>query len=339
MRRPEVLLIGAVLIVSMFSCGRADEAQPLYAERSPTTVADAPMGGAAGLGEENFEQESNDYKFALADSTAPEVMSSSAARASGDTSRRFIRTADLRFRVKDVVKSTYAIEDLIVGFGGPVDHTELTSEVDQRYTTPISEDSLLETTKFTVRTRATLRVPSANLDTALKSLARFVDFLDSRTVKAEDVRLMLMSNRMTQQRIARHQKRMETAIDEQGRKLRETAGAEDRLLDRQEQSDEARLSSMGLEDRVAYSTIVLDLYQRQSTHHELLPDEQNIERYEPGFLTQLGDALGKGWQLLVKFALFLARSWSVLLIMLVIYVVLRRLLRKPQPPKYDPGAK
>lgn len=327
MRGQYLLPIGALFVLFLLSCGRAPE-RSADLDMAEAAAPSEPMSG------DGTYAWTTDNAGAVADSIAPEVMSSSAARASGDTNRRFIRTADLRFRVKDVVKATYAMEDLIAGFGGHVEHTELTSEVDQRYTTPISEDSLLETTKFTVRNRATLRVPALKLDTALKSLARFVDFLDSRTVKAEDVRLMLLSNRMTQQRIARHQQRMEDAIDEQGRKLRETAGAEDRLLDRQEQADQARLSSLGLEDRIAYSTIVIDIYQRQSTRHDLLANEQNIDRYEPGFFSELGDSLAFGWKMLVRIVLFIARSWSVLLIMVVIFVVLRRVLRsKPQPPK------
>ncbi|HRH39421.1 MAG TPA: DUF4349 domain-containing protein, partial [Flavobacteriales bacterium] len=264
---------------------------------------------------------------AVTQGEAPQTMSSSAARTSGDTSRRFIRTADLRFRVKDVVKTTYAIEDLVGGMGGHVEFTELTSRIDNRYTTPISADSLLETTKFTVMTHATLRVPVAKLDTTLKSLARFVDFLDHRTVKAEDVRLMLLANRMEQQRVEHHAERVRQAIDDQGHKLKETMPAEDRLLDRQEQADNAKLSNLGLEDRIAYSTITLDVYQRQSTRHELLPNEQSIDAYQPSFFSELGSALHDGWKLLMHFFLFLARSWSVLLILLVAFVIGRRLLR------------
>ena len=262
---------------------------------------------------------------------ATDVMSSSAARIAGDTSRHFIRTADLRFRAKDVVSATYAIEDLIAGFGGYVEHTHLSSNVDHRYTTPVSADSVLETTRFTVVNHATLRVPVAQLDTALKSLARFVDFLDHRTVKAEDVRLMLLANSMTRRRVARHTERMEEAIDEQGRRLRETAGAEDRLLDRQEQADQALLSSMGLEDRIAFSTIAVEIYQRQSVRHELLANERNIERYEPGFFIKLGSALAEGWRMLLRFVLFLAGHWSIILITVGVFILLRRLFRARKP--------
>jgi len=261
----------------------------------------------------------------------PKVMSSSAARATGDSTRRFIRTADLRFRVKDAVEATYAIEELIARFGGFVEHTQLSSHVDNRYTTPVSADSVLETTRFTVVNQATLRVPVARLDTALKSLARFVDFLDHRTVKADDVKLMLLANRMTQRRVARHTERMEEAIDEQGKKLRDVVEAQESVLRRQEQADEALLSNARLEDRIAFSTITLDIYQRQSVRHEMLANERNIERYEPGFFSKLGTALAEGWRMLLRFVLFLAGNWSIILLVAGVFLLLRRLFRAKQP--------
>ncbi|MEO8588708.1 MAG: DUF4349 domain-containing protein [Flavobacteriales bacterium] len=322
MRTSTVVAALAALVLLVFGCGRASESSEFKRSDAPA-IADMNYAvSAAGEGNAEQEEEKNG-------ATPPEkALSSSAARAIGDSSRRFIRTADLRFRAKDVVKTAYAIEDLVARFDGFVANTHLATNVDQRYTTPISEDSLLETTKFTVSNRITIRVPFVELDTTLKSLVRFVDFLDHRTVSAQDVRLMILSNRMTQDRVARHEKRLTAAIDEQGRKLKETMPAEDRLLDRQEQADQAAMSNLELEDRIAFSTITLDIHQRQETRHELLPNEQNIERYEPGFFSQLGAALSDGWDLLVQFFLLIARIWSVLLLVGAIVMVVRRLTRR-----------
>jgi hypothetical protein len=225
------------------------------------------------------------------------------------------------------VNSTFAIEALVARFDGYVASTALHSQVDHRYTTPISADSLLETTKYTVTNRMSIRVPSAQLDTTLKSLIRHVDFLDHRTISASDVRLMLLSNHMTTQRVAKHTERLTTAIDEQGRKLERTVDAEDKLIDREEQADKARINSLELEDRIAYSTITLDLYQRQDIRREVLANEQNIERYEPGFFSQLAEAFEDGWDLLLGFFVFLARSWSVVLLGIAAFLLVRRLLR------------
>jgi hypothetical protein len=83
-----------------------------------------------------------------------------------------------------------------------------------------------------------------------------------------------------------------------------------------------------LEDRIAFSTITLDIYQRQMTRHELLPNEQNIERYEPGFFSELGEALMDGWELLVQFFLIIARMWSLILLGFAVYLIVRMLVRR-----------
>src|SRR5687768_11819658 len=65
-------------------------------------------------------------------------ISSSAARTHSDTSRKFVRTANMRFRVKDVRQSTFAIEDIVDGFEGFVSYTTLNSSVSSRTEIPVS---------------------------------------------------------------------------------------------------------------------------------------------------------------------------------------------------------
>jgi len=272
---------------------------------------------------------SNGESAGLASPSKPEeALSSSTARVTGDTSRRFLLTGDLRFRAKDVVRTTFAIEELIAQQGGYVADTRLRTEIGHRYLTPISADSSLETTKFTVINRLTVRVPSAALDTTLKSLIAYVDFLDHRTLSATDVRLQLLRDQLTRSRIAKHETRLSDAIDEHGNKLKDAVAAEEQLLTRQEQADEAALHTLDLDDRIAYSTLTLDIYQREQIRRELLANEQNIEAYKPGFFTQATDALADGWSLLVQFSLFLLRSWSVILLTVLAYVLFRRFIRR-----------
>src|SRR5665647_1186990 len=70
-------------------------------------------------------------KSVMADSTSNAFISSSAAVENGkDTTHKFIRTADLKFKVKSVIKSTYNIEDITNRQGGFVTYTNLTSNID-----------------------------------------------------------------------------------------------------------------------------------------------------------------------------------------------------------------
>ena len=153
--------------------------------------------------EERYSKSAN-YSEAAADSTVSAVdeMSSSAAVEDKNSKRKFIRTADARFKVKDVAQSTYKIERLTQNVGGFVTLSELRSSVTENDETQISQDSLLKTTRYEVNNTITLRVPNVKLDTLLRSLAKEVQFLDYRVIKADDVNLQLLANELSQKRNA-----------------------------------------------------------------------------------------------------------------------------------------
>lgn len=315
MRTTTLPLLAIAGIVTAIGCGQANEEQAFIRNGTPATVEMDVATDPAGNGP---APEAPPAKAALSSSVANYV----------DTARRFILTGDLRFRTDDVVKSTFAIETLIARNGGFVASTHLSTQINHRYTTPISADSSLETTKYTVVNRLTVRVPSDRLDTTLKSLIAHVDFLDHRTLAATDVRLALLRDKLTRRRLGHHTDRLTDAIDEKGAKLKETVTAEDRLVDRQSQADEAVLNTLELKDKIAFSTLTLDIYQREDIRREMLGNEQNIDAYEPGFFSKAGEALQDGWELLQDFALALIRSWSLVLLAIVAFLLYRRIFRR-----------
>ncbi len=320
MRTHHFLLFASGIILLMLGCGQASEPHAGRKEDS-SGMMDLERAEASPAGEAAPAADTpSDVKTALSSSAAAHV----------DTARRFILTGDLRFRTDDVVKSTFAIEALIARQGGFVASTHLATEIHQRWITPISADSSLETTKYSVVNRLTVRVPSDQLDTTLKSLIAHVDFLDHRTLSATDVRIALLRDKLTRRRLARHTDRLTDAIDEKGQKLKETVTAEDRLIDRQAQADEAALNTLELEDRIAYSSLTLDIYQRENIRREMLVNEQNIEAYEPGFFSKAGEALHDGWELLQDIALALIRSWSVVLLVIAAFALYRLNFRRPK---------
>lgn len=262
---------------------------------------------------------------AMADSTSNAFISSSAAVENGkDTTRRFIRTADLKFKVKSVIKSTYDIENITNRQGGFVTFTNLTSDINNVTTTAVSADSSLETTYYTVTNSITLRVPNTKLDTTLKEISNNIDYLDFRIIKAEDVALQILSNNLTQKRSAKNEERLTNAIDNRGKKLNETTVAEEILLSKQEQADNAKISNLSLTDQIKFSTINLSIYQRQTIKRELISNDKNIDAYEPGFGTKILDALKYGWDILETFIVFLTKLWGLFLFAIVVYFIYKK---------------
>ena len=261
-------------------------------------------------------------------STAVDTISSNAAVEQQQSNRKFIRTADLKFKVKNVAKSTYAIENIVSKNGGFVTFTDLKSNISEKSETKISQDSILEITRFTVDNTITLRVPNTQLDTVLKSLVSQVAFLDSRLIKADDVALQLLSNKMAQKRLASHQKRLEKGIDTKGKKLNDITNAEDKVLGRETENDETVIQNLSLEDQVNYSTVTLYLYQRESVIQEIIANEKNSSTYRPHIGLQIWDSLKTGWFMLEAIIAFIVQLWALILVAVLGILSYRKFVKK-----------
>lgn len=266
---------------------------------------------------------------AAADNTAAEsTISSNAAVEKKESNRKFVRTADLKFKVKNVAKSTYAIENIVSKNGGFVTFTDLKSNINEKSETKISQDSTLETTRFTVDNTITLRVPNTQLDTVLKSMVKEVAFLDSRLIKSDDVALQLLSNKMAQKRLASHQKRLEKGIDTKGKKLNDITNAEDKVLGRETENDETVLQNLSLKDQVNFSTVTLYLYQRESVLQEIVANEKSINAYRPHIGLQIWDSLKTGWFMFEAIVSFIIQLWALLLLAVLGVFAYRKFVKK-----------
>ena len=246
-----------------------------------------------------------------ADST---LISSSAAKVKTGDARKVIRTAALKIKVKDVTKSTYVIENVVDKFGGFVTFTDLKSVINDKNETRVSQDSILETTKYKVENNIVIRVPNTKLDTVLQSLRKEINFLDSRKITQEDVSLQILANKMAVNRSATNEKRLEKAIDTKGKKLNQIVEAEENLASKKEENDNKTLNNLAIDDKINFSTITISLYQREMIKNELYASEKNINKYRPHLGLQILDSLKTGWFMLEGIIAFIVQLWALILI-------------------------
>jgi len=289
-------LTSLLIIALLFSCKKADS----------TSAEDMAVG-------------------ATADSTA---ISSSAAVENKDSKQKFIRTADIKFKVKNVVKSTYAIENATQRFGGYVTYTNLQSNIQDQIKTKISQDSTLETTKYTVENDITIRVPNTQLDTVIKTIAKQIDFLDFRVIKADDVSLKLLANQLSQKRSATTEKKVEKAIDAKGKKINDIVEAENTLANQKEANDNTTINNLSFQDQVNFSTITLQLYQNETVRQETMASEKESAAYKPNLGIQIIDALKSGWYILEAIFVFIVNLWPFILIGSVGFFLYKKYIKK-----------
>jgi hypothetical protein len=255
-------------------------------------------------------------------------ISSSAAVEKEGSTRKFIRTADLKFKVKNVTQSTYAIENITNKFDGFVTYTNLQSNIIDKFETKISQDSILETTRYNVENNITIRVPNKRLDTVIKSISKQIDFLDYRIIKADDVSLKMLSNQLSQKRSSTNEKRVEKAIDTKGKKINDIMEAENNLASQKEQNDNSKLENLSIQDQINFSTLTIQIYQHESVKQEMIANTKDYNYYKPNIGIRIIDSLKTGWYVLLDVIVFIIEIWWLLFITIGGFFLYKKYLKK-----------
>ncbi|MBI3509649.1 MAG: DUF4349 domain-containing protein [Bacteroidetes bacterium] len=281
------------------------------------------------------DQQQNIINSGIADeNNFKAYFTTSAARVNKlDSTHRFIRTADIKFRAKDVANATYDVEDITTHFGGYVADTKLQSEMTSNTIIPVSADSSLQTIHYVVSNQVTLRVPYRKLDSLLRSLVPLVDYLDYRNVNTNDITLDLLANDLAQKRISNYNARLASDIDNKGSKLPDVQSAEDALLQQQENSDNSLVENLRMQDRIDYSTVTLNIYQPETVRQDLIKREKTVDAYEPSFGNRIGESFGGGWKGLQVFITAIVILWPVWIFGAAFFFGLKYLLNRKRSAK------
>lgn len=269
----------------------------------------------------NFEKQSAQDTTAFTDTLGlPQI---APEKSSADSGRKFVRKADLKFRVKDIIRATFAIEQIAHNQQGYIAHANLTSTVTATDTRAAGPDSVLELSAVNSANTMVIRVPNSNLDSTLNQIAEFVSFLDYRIIQSDDVGLQIMGNALLKKRSGKSTARLEHLVETRGRKLSESVSADDAIVSRSQQDDQAMLANLALEDQVRYSTIQLNMYQRETVQREVLANNMIFSKYTPGFSQELNNAFDTGLSFLQGLTVWIVRLWGVWLFLLAGYIVLK----------------
>lgn len=262
----------------------------------------------------------------ISGTTADQVASSAATYTDGQ--RQFIRTAQAQFRVDDVYRSALAIEDVVAAQGGFVVKNEIVTETQSTQRRPTGDGKLIELAEYTVRGRLSVRVPSANSQEFLRAIVEHMAFLDRRNFDAMDAQFQVLRQQLAYQRSQEAQADLGDAAQQDGRIDRRAAVIQARTSAKASR-DEALVAQKEFEDRVAFSTIDLSLYQTPRIRQTELTDVEAVFRQNrAGFLARLGTSLRVGWDGALNAVIELGKLWPLWLLLLVGAVAYLRLRRK-----------
>jgi hypothetical protein len=200
---------------------------------------------------------------------------------------KMIRTANYRFEVTDVKKTTAFIEETI-----------------QKYPAHIAKAELLSSSTRTLN-EITIRVQSDYFDAILRDIDSHATQPDHRNVQALDVGKEFVDLEARLKTKLEVKERYTTILRTKAATVEDILAAERQIGNIQEEIEAAMKRLAYLRDQVTYSTIHLEFYQ----YH--VPAPVAIEN---GFIRELTEAFIAGWKGVVAFIVAITYLWPVLLL-------------------------
>ncbi|KAA2245724.1 DUF4349 domain-containing protein [Chitinophaga agrisoli] len=220
-------------------------------------------------------------------------------------SRKRVRTADVRCRVKNVYQAATALERAVNAMNGIIVTSTLENSFGRQQDVPYAGDSLKRVQLYTPTAALTLRVPAAGLDSVVRTLTAMASFIDYRTLKEEDKTLTYLSNAL------RNEREPEAVFT--GKQL-DTSLAEARYNDAHaEAAIDRKIANLAILDDVNYATFTVQLLQPEMADVQIVVNPDRVIR--AGFGTELATALRNGMDICRNVVLFFLQLWPFLLLL------------------------
>ena len=268
----------------------------------------------------------NSYrKNALSAGTAAMVADSSASTDNtlsiNSPERKVIRTADLRCKVRNVLTATTQLEDLARSAGGIVQESHLENTGPETKTSFYSQDSLRRVQIYTTTATVTLRIPCMMLDSVVNAIPAMTCFIDSRSVKQEDVTYRYMNNEL-KNKVGDNATTISRSM-QLAKKSSEPIAVQQYDDHRQEQKIDRKIENMQLMDNVSYATLTVALSQPEQVFVQTVENADYAARTP--LLLQCKAAALAGWDYVMTLAIGLITIWPLLLLLTGAYLFRRKI--------------
>ena len=264
---------------------------------------------------------SREQKADYADSTSTEKAMEIAISTdtSASVTEKIIKTADMRFRVKDVQDTKEQLSSLIQSQGGTLAEFSINSYIHETTKVRFSIDSLKEISSYKKEGLLVAKIPSEKLDSFTNTVAKMAVFVDHQALKMDDQSIAYLSNKLKAQNRSEPLNTINQTAKRKGNNVETSLYIKDDYVDK-------KIENMNIDERVKYSTITLNFYQ-DNTVKTLVVGNDRISDYKPGFFKRLGLNMMEGWQFFKEIILALSHLWMFFLVGFAVFFGIRYYLR------------
>ncbi|MEO6632284.1 MAG: DUF4349 domain-containing protein [Mucilaginibacter sp.] len=234
-----------------------------------------------------------------------------------DTSKietKLVKTADMRFKVKNVHQTSEKITALTTGYKGMVMHHQVESSGMRSVDIRKSEDSIIRVTSFSTTADITVKVPAERLDEFMTEVGRMGVILNVRRMDISDKSLEYMTARLklkNRNDLIAQQKAGKVIIKNPTNVL----ALKDDMVDQQ-------IGNKQIDDEVKNSIVSLSFYQSNTIYKEVIAND-DPSAYNLPFFKRLGGCIENGWAIFENVVLELANLWVFVIAGIVVWMTVR----------------
>ena len=216
---------------------------------------------------------------------------------------KIIKSASLRYKVKDLQVASKNINLIISQFQGYISDQRAQNDLYQK------ENRLL------------IKVPTNNFTTIVDSLGSVAEFIDFENITSQDVTeeyIDIQSRLKTKLEI---KERYETILRKNAKTVKDILDTEEKLGAIQQEIESAQGRINYLTNKVTYSTIELTIY-------ETATYKEQPTTFQRSFLSKMKEGFSFGWNLIQQILLAIVYIWPLLIVGGVVVYFVRRRIKK-----------
>ena len=236
------------------------------------------------------------------------------ADTTASTPPKLVKTADMRFKVKNVQQTSEHITALATGYHGLVMHHQVGSSELRSMDIRKGDDSIIRITAFRTTADITVKIPSNKMEDFMNEVGRMGIYVNNRQLDVSDKSLEYLAARLkfqSREELVSQQKKGKIIIKNPANVLL----LKDDMVDQQ-------IGNSQIDDEVKNSIVTLSFYQSNTIYKETIANDDPAAYNLPFFKRLLG-CIENGWVIFEELILGLANLWVVIIAGLGIWMLIK----------------
>jgi len=226
--------------------------------------------------------------------------------------QKLVKTADIRFKVKNVSQASEDISALVSKDSGVVIHHKVSVSIEQTHDVPLNNDSLMRVLAFNTNADMMVKLPVEKVDNFLNSVTRMGIYVTERRMDIEDRSLDYLEAKL------KVRNRAELVAKERAGKVvikdpTAVINLKDDLVDGQ-------INNKRIDDAVKYSVISLNFYQSNTIYKEVVAND-DPSAYDLSFFKRMSNSIDNGWHMLADLIVAITNLWAFILAAIVSWLI------------------